>query len=284
MNLWRHHEAAETIAVPWREDIEQEDPLHQRDVVADGGATDLEWAREIGHVQQLSRLSGSKGKQPRQRVEGADPRQVPLVSLDERIDVVSVPGRSAAVARPGECSGISTGYDTSEKILSKAIMPSRREAALQEMVEESGLLAGKFALRQRMKPKDLHAPGEGIRKLGDEKSVCRPGENKASGHAITIHSGLKGHEHAGYTLHLVEDGSCWQVADEAYGVGLRRLGGHVVIETEVFIPVGLTVPLCQRGLAALPRPMDKYNRRVSQRFREQTFDESWVVGCRSHGG
>jgi hypothetical protein len=44
-------QAAKLVAVPRRQMFEQEYPLEQRGVVADGRSTQLEWAAQLRHVQ-----------------------------------------------------------------------------------------------------------------------------------------------------------------------------------------------------------------------------------------
>ena len=123
---------------------------------------------------------------------------------------------------------------------------------------------------------DLHATGQRVGELRNQKHVRRSSEEEPPRRPLTIHHGLEGREDPWGALDFVENRPLWQVADEAHGIGCSRSQRHLVVEAQV----GVTLPpahhLGQGRLPALAGSMDQDHWRVRQCLNQALFRETGV--------
>jgi hypothetical protein len=80
-------------------------------------------------------------------------------------------------------------------------------------------------------------------------------------------------------LHLVNDHALWKPRHEAGGIFLRGAPGRIIIKVQVRESKAFANLLRKRRLAALPRTVDEYHRRVRKGFGQGAFGKprQWGV-------
>lgn len=180
------HEATQPVRVPRGQALDEEQPLQQHHVVADRWTADLKRRGEIAHVQEPRALTGRKREEPREHVEGSDPREVASVALKDRLDVIAIPRRATGGCRPRECGRISTCHDACTQVFSESSIVLRRESVFEQRIEETGPTSCELALRQRVQPQDFHPSCQRIGQAGNEQHVRRSGQEEPARSTVSL--------------------------------------------------------------------------------------------------
>ena len=120
--------------------------------------------------------------------------------------------------------------------------------------------------------------------MGHQEDVRRPSEQEPARRPVAVNGRFERGKQAGDTLDLVEHGPLGEVGDEPNRVGLRRRTERVVVERPVGVPRRVAHASCERGLAALARPVDEHHGRVGEGLFEARTDQSAEIRNVSHDG
>ena len=152
-----------------------------------------------------------------------------------------------------------------------------------------------FALRQRVEPDRLQAPGQGILHRGHRKHVGRSGQDEPAWQAPAVDVQFQRGEERRHPLHFVQDGPFREVRDKPHGVGFGGGANDTVVKAEVAIveargrlaaarQVGRrTGHLRQGGLPALARTLDQNSRRIFEGFDEPPLGKPGIKYLLNHG-
>src|SRR5438309_2567479 len=192
------------IAEPWRQELHQEQTIHQCKVAADSGAAELECARQLAEVGKSSGLARGKCEKLRQRIEVGDVSQLVHVPLDECFYVIRVP-----VIASLRCAlldnGVAAADDALRYLLAESSAGRKDLPVAEECIQKCCGSAFQLDLRQRVEPQDLNATGQRVRETRDEQHIRRAGENEAHGGADRVDRWFKSRKQLRHTLELGEN-------------------------------------------------------------------------------
>jgi hypothetical protein len=116
----------------------KEHTLEQGDVLVDRLACELEGRGELGHVDELSRVAGRQSEQLGKRVERTDAGEVPDVTSDLGLDIVSIPGAPPGGATPCQSGRVAASHDPLGQLGPKRLSDARPETGSEQCLEEPG--------------------------------------------------------------------------------------------------------------------------------------------------